>query len=98
MPVNEPSGKTKHTGKIVHVLVALCDNLHQGIVPVPARLGNGEDLQNNLYWGAAYGVKAFFTHKDSGWQLLSSIAQPTPFIKPAKKTSDFRQRMNLPSP
>ena len=27
----------------IHVLVALCDNVHQGIVPVPKSLGNGQD-------------------------------------------------------
>jgi hypothetical protein len=42
--------------RIVHVFVALADNQHQGIVPVPAALGNGRDPQRNLYWGAAYGV------------------------------------------
>jgi hypothetical protein len=33
----------------VHVLVALCDNEHQGIVPVPKKLGNGSDIAGNLY-------------------------------------------------
>ena len=56
--------------QVVHVFVALADNQHQGIVPVPPALGNGSDPQRNLYWGAAYGVKAFF--KASGeWQLIS---------------------------
>ena len=27
---------------VVHVVVALCDNVHQGIVPVPRLLGNGQ--------------------------------------------------------
>ena len=82
-PANEHTveiAKSHHTGKVVHVLVALCDNINQGIVPVPARLGNGEDLQNNLYWGAAYGVKSFFIRKDSDWQLISSIAPLNQFI------------------
>ena len=43
----------KNAARVVHVFVALCDNEHQGIVPVPARIGNGEDPDNNLYWGAA---------------------------------------------
>jgi hypothetical protein len=37
--------------RTVHVFVALADNQHQGIVPVAAILGNGEDPQHNLYWG-----------------------------------------------
>src|SRR5579864_1418535 len=47
--------------RTVHVFVALADNQHQGIVPVPAKLGNGEDAERNLYWGSAYGVKTFFS-------------------------------------
>lgn len=56
--------------KTVHVFVALADNKNQGIVPVAAKLGNGEDAANNLYWGAAYGVKAFFAHS-TDWQLVT---------------------------
>lgn len=44
----------------IHVMVALCDNEHQGIVPVPSKIGNGEDPNNNLYWGCAYGVRTYF--------------------------------------
>ncbi len=35
--------------KTIHVFVALCDNEHQGIVPVPKTLGDGKDACNNLY-------------------------------------------------
>jgi hypothetical protein len=55
---------------VVHVFVALADNQHQGIVPVPARLGNGRDPFNNLYWGAAFGVKSFLK-TSSDWHLLA---------------------------
>lgn len=53
---------------IVHVIVALCDNKHQGIVPVSSSLGNGQDPANNLYWGAMYGVKGYLT-KTGGWSV-----------------------------
>jgi hypothetical protein len=56
--------------KSIHVFVALCDNKYQGIVPVPPKIGNGQDLANNLYWGCSYGVKTFFSSQGS-WQLLS---------------------------
>ncbi len=61
--------------KTIHVLVALCDNQYQRIVPVPAKIGNGDDLLNNLYWGAAYGVKNYFS-KSKQWQLIASIKDP----------------------
>jgi hypothetical protein len=63
----------------IHVLVALCDNKYQGIVPVPARIGNGQDPANNLYWGCGYGVKTFLK-KQPDWQLIKLIKQPSPYI------------------
>ena len=65
--------------RVVHVFVPLADNQHQGIVPVPARLGNGRDAANNLYWGAAYGVKSFFK-ASSDWHLLQCQPGPQPAI------------------
>lgn len=59
----------------IHVFVALCDNKYQGIVPVPAKIGNGQDAATNLYWGAAFGVKTFF-NKSSEWKLVESKKNP----------------------
>ncbi|MFV0541544.1 MAG: hypothetical protein ACK5MZ_09970 [Aestuariibaculum sp.] len=59
--------------KTIHTFVALCDNENQGIVPVPKSLGNGKDTKNNLYWGAAFGVKSFFKNKAENWKLVSTI-------------------------
>jgi hypothetical protein len=61
--------------RVVHVFVALADNQHQGIVPVPAPLGDGSDPQRNLYWGAAFGVKTFFKASDE-WQVVSCSRGP----------------------
>lgn len=61
--------------RVVHVFVALADNQHQGIVPVPARLGNGQDPEHNLYWGSAYGVKTFFG-RSSDWERTSCGKAP----------------------
>ncbi len=61
--------------KTIHVLVALCDNKNQGIVPVPAKIGNGQDPDNNLYWGCAYGVKSF-VKRQPDWTLLQQIKSP----------------------
>jgi hypothetical protein len=54
----------------LHIIVALVDNASQGIVPVPAKIGNGDDAFNNLYWGAAFGVKTFLSRAE-GWKQLS---------------------------
>jgi hypothetical protein len=72
--VNQPA--KQNSGKLIHVLVALCDNQFQGIVPVPPKIGNGDDPANNLYWGAAFGVKTFFK-RASDWKLLASTPNPT---------------------
>lgn len=53
---------------VAHVVVALVDNQHQGIVPVPAALGDGGDPRSNLYWGAMYGVPSYF--RRAGWQRV----------------------------
>ncbi len=60
--------------KTIHVYVALCDNANQGIVPVPASLGNGQDPQLNLYWGAAYGLKTYFSKSSGDWILIEKMA------------------------
>lgn len=59
----------------IHVLVALCDNINQGIVPVPPQLGDGQNPRNNLYWGALYGIKTYFK-KASEWNLIKTINKP----------------------
>jgi hypothetical protein len=71
----EKVAKVQNPGRVIHVLVALCDNVNQGIVPVPAHLGNGEDTARNLYWGAAYGVRTFFS-KSANWEKLAEIPNP----------------------
>lgn len=57
---------------VAQVTVALCDNASQGIVPVGNGLCDGDVPGRNLYWGALYGVKTFFSkHKD--WVQVSAI-------------------------
>jgi hypothetical protein len=65
--------------RVVHVFVALADNEHQGIIPVPAVLGNGDDPAGNLYWGAAFGVRTFFRHAPK-WNEILCFKQPNKFI------------------
>ena len=55
--------------KVIHIFVALCDNKYQGIVPVPAKIGNGQDPNNNLYWGCGYGIRTYFKNS-SEWKLI----------------------------
>ncbi len=55
--------------KTIHIIVALCDNVYQGIVPVPKSIGNGQAPKNNLYWGTAYGIKTYFKRSPE-WQLI----------------------------
>jgi len=64
---------------VIHVFVALCDNVNQGIVPVSATLGNGDSPKTNLYWGAGYGVKTFFS-RSKDWELIASLPGPEPAI------------------
>jgi len=70
-----PAPSQNSAPRTVHVFVALADNQHQGIVPVPPRLGNGLDPAHNLYWGAAAGVKTFFS-RSSDWTPLQCLQKP----------------------
>jgi hypothetical protein len=76
-PRREPA--VPNSARVAHVFVALCDNVHQGIVPVPARLGDGDAPASNLYWGAAFGVKTFFK-RSSDWQLVAESRDPRPGV------------------
>ena len=71
--------KKEKSIKTIHVFVALCDNVNQGIVPVPSKLGNGQDSKNNLYWGALYGVKTHFKNSKD-WTLVKTIKSENPKI------------------
>lgn len=64
---------------VIHVFVALADNVNQGIVPVSASLGNGDKPSTNLYWGAAFGIRTFFS-RNNDWQLISVTPNPNATI------------------
>ncbi|MFN6379482.1 MAG: hypothetical protein ACK4WD_09410 [Flavobacteriales bacterium] len=68
---NEVSASLDTSYKTIHIFVALCDNKYQGIVPVPAKIGNGQDPNLNLYWGCGYGVRTYFK-KSKDWILLKT--------------------------
>jgi hypothetical protein len=75
------SALPKNPVPVIHVFVALCDNVNQGIVPVSASLGNGDNPATNLYWGAAFGVKTFF-NKNREWQAVNptSVSVKSPSV------------------
>ena len=57
---------------VIHVSVALADNKNQWIVPVPEKIGNGQDARTNLYWGAMYGLKTYLLNK-ADWSEVASV-------------------------
>ncbi len=58
--------------RTIGVFVALCDNVHQGIVPMPKAIGNGDDPDRNLYWGNAEGLLGVFD-KSPHWSKQPSV-------------------------
>jgi hypothetical protein len=74
-----PSVFAQGPPRTIHVFVALADNKNQGIVPVAAILGDGDDPKHNLYWGSSYGVKTYFA-RSADWQLIASSLRPKPAI------------------
>jgi hypothetical protein len=74
-----PAFSNESSLRAIHVFVALCDNRYQGIVPVPASIGNGQDPKTNLYWGCSNGIKSYFKRSDE-WKLISSKQNPSTTI------------------
>jgi len=60
---------------VAHVLVPLCDNEHQGIIPTSPKIGDGMKPNSNLYWATSKGVKRYFSDL-TDWKLLKSIENP----------------------
>ena len=73
---NESQTAAKNSVPVIHVFVALADNVNQGIVPVSASLGNGDNAATNLYWGAAFGIRTFFAKKNRDWELIAVTPNP----------------------
>ena len=57
--------------KQVRLFVALCDNKSQGIIPVGAKIGNGDDPYANLYWGCSDGFGTFF-RRSPRWKVIKN--------------------------
>lgn len=66
--------------RTIHVFVALCDNKYQGIVPVPAGIGNGQSPETNLYWGCGYGIKTYFK-RSTNWKLIATKKATKPILE-----------------
>src|SRR5215831_2447063 len=54
---------------VVRAHVALCDN--EFIACGNARLGDGDSLATNLYWGTSEGFAGWFSRRGSGWRRIA---------------------------
>ena len=78
--ISTPRPSNKKNIRTIHVFVALCDNKYQGIVPVGKIIGNGQDPDNNLYWGCENGIRTYFKQKSSDWVLMKKEKNINQFI------------------
>jgi hypothetical protein len=69
------AGLSAAADRSIGVFVALADNASQGIVPVPAAIGNGDDPERNLYWGTAEGLQGVLD-KSRAWRLTGKNDAP----------------------
>lgn len=67
--------RAAHPLEEIVVFVALCDNEHQGIAPVPAKIGKGDDPENNLYWGCTDGAAKVFSKSPYWGKALSKESE-----------------------
>lgn len=65
--------------KSIKVFIALCDNKTQGIIPVGAKIGDGDNPDANLYWGCTDGFGAYFK-KSPDWKVTGSLTDVSPTI------------------
>lgn len=63
----------------LQVFIALADNRTQGIIPVPAKIGNGDDADANLYWGCSEALKPVL-RASADWKLTRTDKNPTPEV------------------
>ena len=63
----------------LQVFIALADNRTQGIVPVPAKIGNGDDADANLYWGCSEALKPVL-RASADWKLTRTDQNPSPDV------------------
>ena len=68
--------------KTVKIFVALCDNATQGIVPVGAKIGDGNVPGDNLYWGSAEGIRTWFK-RSAKWSIAEAGVPP---VEPIMET------------
>jgi hypothetical protein len=68
-----------HATEVIHVFVALADNASQGLVPVPAKIGNGDDAGSNLYWGCDEGVRSWFS-RSAKWKKVKAAKPGQPEV------------------
>jgi len=66
-------------GGDIRIFVALADNKTQGIVPVPEKIGNGDDPQRNLYWGCDEALPVAF-RASGDWKFGGREAGSKPSI------------------
>lgn len=59
----------------IRVFIALADNKTQGILPVPAAIGNGDDAAKNLYWGCSEALKPVLKAGNT-WKLTRTEPNP----------------------
>ena len=67
--------------RTVRVFVALADNASQGIAPVPAKIGNGDDADANLYWGTSEGFRSIFRASKSWTRTDSAKPEAGPVLE-----------------
>ncbi len=65
--------------RVVHVIVALADNQHQGISKLPGAFGNGQSPAGNLTWGAGHGIKTHFDWAPE-WERLEAAKPDAVYI------------------
>jgi len=66
---------TESRPRIAQLFITLADSATQGPAPTQAKPDNGNDLENNRFWGGRYGVRTLLM-KHPDWELVGRERAP----------------------
>lgn len=104
--LNGACAQADEDAQTIRVFIALCDNNTQGIMPVGAKIGDGDQPDENLYWDCSDGFGLYFkksphckvveSEKEISEQILRRMtlrhkSSPITLIADAYRGSEMRQ-------
>ena len=82
----------------IELFVALCDNKTQGIAPVGAKIGNGDDALTTSTGDARMALAAISNAVKNGTCKPLRNQRPSTYLKPSPSNTKQAESFSLPMP